>query len=59
MGYGDIALFILVPCPVLMEWSVRLLASDSVVPIPVASRGTHRGTYVVSHVVGHDAPRLL
>ena len=46
-------------CPVLTEWSVRLLASDSVVPISVASQGTHRGTYVVSHVVGHNAPWLL
>ena len=59
MGYGDIALYVPVPCPVLTEWSVRLLASDSVVPISVASQGIHRGTYVVSHVVGHDAPRLL
>ena len=59
MGYGDIALYVPVPFPVLTEWSVRLLASDSVVPISVASQGTHRGTYVVSHVVGHDVPRLL
>ena len=58
-GYGDIALFIPVPCPVLTEWSVCLLASDLVVPISVASQGTHCGTYVVSHVVGHDAPQLL
>ena len=58
-GYGNIAHFVPVPCPVLMEWSVRLLASDSVVPILVASQGTHRGTYIVSHIVGHDAPRLL
>ena len=36
MGYGDIALYVPVPCLVLTEWSVRLLASDSVVPISVA-----------------------
>ena len=58
-GYGDIALFILVLCPVLTEWSVRLLDSNSVVPISVAAQGTHHSTYVVSHVVGHDAPWLF
>ena len=58
-GYGDIALFILVPCLVLTEWSVYLPASNLVVPILVAAQGTHCGTYVVSHVVGHDAPWLL
>ena len=58
-GYGDIALFVLVPCPVLTEWSGCLPASDLVAPISVAAQGTHCGTYVVSHVVGHDAPRLL
>ena len=58
-GYGNIALFILVPCPVPMEWSVHLPASDLVVPISVAAQGTHRSTYVVSHVVGHNAPWLL
>ena len=42
-----------------MEWSACLPASDSVVPILVAAQGIHRGTYVVSHVVGHDAPWLL
>ena len=42
-----------------MEWSVRLPASDLVVPILVAAQGTHHGTYIVSHVVGHDAPWLL
>ena len=42
-----------------MEWSVHLLASNSVVPILVAAQGTHRGTYIVSHIVGHDAPWLL
>ena len=58
-GYGNIAFFILVPCPVIMEWSVRPPAFDSVVPISVAAQGTHRGTYVVSHIVGHDAAWLL
>ena len=29
------------------------------VPILVAAQGTHHGTYVVSHVVGHNAPQLL
>ena len=42
-GNGNIALFILVPCPVLMEWSVHLPASNLVVPISVAAQGTHRG----------------
>ena len=58
-GYGNIALFVSVLCPVPMEWSVRLPASNSVVPILVATQGIHHGTYVVSHVVGHDVPRLL
>ena len=58
-GYGDIALFVLVLCPVLTEWSVHPPASNSVVPISVAPQGTHHGTYVVSHVVGHDALWLL
>ena len=57
--YGNIALFILVPCPVPTEWSAHLPASNLVVPILIASQGTHRGTYVVSQVVGHNAPRLL
>ena len=58
-GYGNIALFVLVLCLVLMEWSVHLPASDSVVPISVAAQGTHSGTYIVSHVMGHNAPWLL
>ena len=57
-GYGDIALFVLVPCPVLVECSVHLPASDLMVPILVATQGIHHGTYVVSHVVNHDAPWL-
>ena len=36
-GYDDIALFVPVPCPVPTEWSARLPASDSVVPISVAA----------------------
>ena len=58
-GYDDIALFVLVLCLVLMEWSVCLPASNSVVPISVAAQGIHLGTYVVSHIVGHDVPWLL
>ena len=58
MGYGDIALSVPVLCPVLMELSVRLPASCLVVPISIASQEIHRGTYVVSHVVGHNAPWL-
>ena len=58
-GYGSIALFILVPCPVPMELSVCLPASNLVVPILVATQGIHHGTYVASHVVGHNAPQLL
>ena len=42
-----------------MEWSIYLPASNLVVPILVAAQGTYRGTYIVSHIVGHDAPRLL
>ena len=58
-GYGGIALFILVPCPVPAESSVHLPASNLVVPILVAAQVIHHGTYIVSHVVGHDAPWLL
>ena len=29
------------------------------VPILVAAQGIHHGTYIVSHVVGHDALWLL
>ena len=42
-----------------MEWSVHHPASYLVVPISVAAQGTHRGAYVVSHIVGYDAPQLL
>ena len=55
-GYDDIALFVPLPCPVPTKWSVLLPASDLVVPILVAAQGTHCGTYVVSHIVGHNAP---
>ena len=58
-GYGDIALFVLVLCLVLAEWSVCPPASNLMVPILVAAQGIHRGTYIVSQVMGHDAPRLL
>ena len=58
-GYGDIALFISVPCLVPMEWSVHLPASHLVVLVSVAAQGTHCGTYVISYIVGDDAPRLL
>ena len=58
-GYGDIALSVPVLCPVPTEWSVSLPASNSVVPISVAAQGTHRGTYIVSHEVDHNAPWLL
>ena len=36
-GYGKIALFIPVPCPVPTEWSVHFPAFDSVVLISVAA----------------------
>ena len=58
-GYSDIALFVPVPCLGPMEWSVRLPASNLVVPILVAAQGIHCGTYVINHIVGHDAPWLL
>ena len=58
-GYGDIALFVLVLCLVLAEWSVCPPASNLMVPILVAAQGIHRGTYIVSHIVGHDALQLL
>ena len=41
-----------------MELSVRLPDSDSVVLVSVAAQGIHCGTYIVSHVVGHDATWL-
>ena len=53
-GYGDIALFVLVPCSVLMEWSVHLPDSNLVVPISVAAQGTHRSTYSSK---SHSGPR--
>ena len=55
-GYSSIALSIWVLWPVPVELSVHLPASDLVVPILVAAQGKHHGTYIVSHVVGHDAP---
>ena len=58
-GYGGIALSIWVPCPVPVELNVYLPASNLVVPLLVAARGIHCSTYVVSHVVGHNAPGLL
>ena len=58
-GYGDIALFVLVLCLVPMELSVNLLASDLVVPILIATQGIHHGTYIVSHMVGHNTAWLL
>ena len=53
-GYGNIALFVLVLCSVLMEWSVCLLASDSVVPILVAAQG-NTSRYLRSK--SHSGPR--
>ena len=58
-GYGNIALLVPILCPIPREWSVHLSASNLAVPILVAAQLTHCGTYIVSHVVGHDAPRLL
>ena len=39
-----------------MESSVHLPASYLVVPILVATQEIHHGTYIASHVVGHNAP---
>ena len=58
-GYGCVALSIWVLCPVPAELSVCLPASNLVVPISVAAQGTHDGTYIVSHIVDHNTPRLL
>ena len=58
-GYCSIALSVWVPYPVPVELSVYLPASNLVVPILVAAQGIHHGTYIVSHVVGHNAPWLL
>ena len=38
-----------------MELSAYLAASYLVVPVLVATQEIHRGTYVASHIVGHDA----
>ena len=57
-GYGGIALSIWVLCLVPVELSVHLPASCLVVPILVATQEIHRGTYIASHVVGHNAPVL-
>ena len=58
MGYGGIALSIWVLCLIRVESSACLLTSYLVVPTLVAIQEIHRGTYVVSHVVGHNAPNL-
>ena len=62
-GFNGIALFLLflclVSCLVPTELSVCLPASDLVVIMSIAAQGIHRGTYIVSHVVGHNAPWLL
>ena len=58
-GHGDIALFVAVLCLLPTEWSKCLPASELAVLILVAAQGTHCSTYIVSHIVGHDAPRLL
>ena len=58
-GYGSIALFVLVFCLVPVELGVNLPASNLVVPILVAAQEIHCGTYIVSHIVGHNAPWLL
>ena len=36
----------------------NLPASYLVVPILVATQGIHRSTYIVTHVVGRNAPKL-
>ena len=58
MGYGGIALSIWVPCSVQVELSPCLPTSCLVVPILVATQEIHHGTYVVSHIVGYNAPKL-
>ena len=56
--YGCIALSVWVPCSVPVELSVCLSTSCLVGPISVATQEIHRGTYIASHVVGHNAPVL-
>ena len=58
MGYGSIALSIWVPCLVQAKLIAHLLTSYLVVSILVAAQEIHQGTYVVSQVVGYNAPRL-
>ena len=41
-----------------MESSARLATSCLVVPILVATQEIHHGTFIVSHIVDHDAPKL-
>ena len=54
--YGGIALSVWVPCLVPAELSICLPASSLVVPILVATQEIHHGTYVASHIVGHNSP---
>ena len=56
MGYGGIALFVWFPCLVRVELTAHLPTSFLVVPISLATKETHCSTYVVSHIVGYDAP---
>ena len=56
MGYASKAPSIWVQYLISMGLSVCLPGSGLVVPILVATQEIHHGTYVVSHIVGHDTP---
>ena len=58
MTYSGIALSIWVACPVQAELNAHLPTFYLVVPILVGTREIHCSTYVVSQVVGHNAPKL-
>ena len=55
--YGDIALSIWVSCLVQAESSAYIPTSCLVVPILVATQEIYRSTFVVSHILGHNAPK--
>ena len=58
MDYDDIVLSILVQCLVPAESSAYLPASCLVVPFLLTTQEIYRGTYIASHIVGHNASDL-
>ena len=58
VGYSGIDLSIWFPHPVWAELSACLPTSYLLVRISLATQEIHRGTYKVSHIVGHNTPQL-